>query len=400
MDYPPDLLPLGPPHPQRRPSRDAVDPLTQAPASDARDGTSTDSRTPSRQISRHPSAPLPQQHLSVVVTASPDRSSYHTPDVKYDDEESSWAARKQPVLTKLSPQLKKNKKKERIKAVAAAPRTGRQASSAAKQLINNQYDRKRAFRTRETTQSPQRPSASGTSTSTAPTRLGRPKGWRPGMSYAQMRGNPLPKRPRTNASAGVIKRRGRPPKAPSLPPDEIFRTLKPEWLSFLCEWKDCKADLQNLSTLRQHVNAVHLEEQDYEEEGQKKLPWTCLWGSCGMVAQAPTFQTYEEMEDHVEKKHMVSIGWHLGEGPKNEVLDKRLEKKESGQVSENDVPSYLKDKDGNLVTPSIKDQRLEGHAEFKERRRMLWHLMKAFNEGSDSEDEAEHPEPADEDMMR
>lgn len=184
-----------------------------------------------------------------------------------------------------------------------------------------------------------------------------------------------------------------------MPPDEIFRTLKPEWVSFLCEWKDCKADLQNLSTLRRHVNAVHLEEQDYEEEGKEKEPWTCLWGSCGLAAQAPTFESYEEMEDHVEEKHMIPFGWHLGEGPKNEILARKPGKKEGEQDGDDDVPSYLKDKDGNVVTPSIRDQRIEDHAEFKERRKMLWHLMKAFNEGSDSEDEPEQAEPVDEDMM-
>lgn len=172
--------------------------------------------------------------------------------------------------------------------------------------------------------------------------------------------------------------------------------LKPQWLSFLCEWKDCNADLQNLSTLRRHVNAVHLEEQDYEEEGKVKDLWTCLWGSCGMAAQAPTFETYEEMEDHVEEKHMVPFGWHLGEGPQNDISERKPGKQE-GKGDE--VPSYLKDKHGNQITPSIKEQRIEDHAEMKERRKRLWHLMKTCDENSDSEDEEEHPEPVDEDTM-
>lgn len=384
--------------PERRPSHNSLDPLSQRPESNNQHDTSSHSKTSSRQSSRQPSAPPSRSQFSVVVTASPNRASYHTPEVTYDDQEDGNSGKEQPVLSDMSPQVKKKMKVKvanEAERDAAAPKMGRQASSAAKQLINKQYDKKRIF-SRQTDEASERPSATGASTPNAPSRLGRPRGWKPGMSYAQMRGNPIPTTKPKAGTVGVVKRRGRPPKPPSPPPLELYRMLKPVFLSFLCEWKGCKADLQNLETLRRHVNAVHLEEQDYEEEGVPKEPWTCLWGKCGMASRAPTFKTHEEMEEHVEQRHMIPFGWHIGDGPKVDPHNFKP-KREAGE--EDDIPSYLKDKDGNQVTPSIKEQRLEDAAEYKERRKRLWYMMKVADDNLPSEDEEEHPEPDDEQGM-
>lgn len=383
--------------PQRRPSKDSLDPLSEGgPANSNQRNTPVRSQTPSQQ----PDAPPSQSRFSVVFTASPNRASYHTPEVKYDDEEDDLAERKKPVISDLSPQFKKKMKAQAAKEAAAAPKQGRQASTAAKQLINNQYDKKKVFGKQRTVQQYQKTSASGTSTPSGPPRLGRPKGWKPGMSYAQMRGNPVPTTKPKPGVPGVAKRRGRPPKASSPSPLELFRMLKPKFPSFLCEWKDCQADLQNLATLRRHVNAVHLEEQDYEDEEGKREPWKCLWAKCGMAATAPTFETYEEMEEHVEQRHMVPFGWHIGDGPNNDTPKFKPTKAEGeGEKEEDEVPSYLKDKDGNQVTPSIKEQKLEDAAQYKDRRKRLWHMLKALDDNLPSEDEEEHPEPDDEEAM-
>ena len=404
--------PLGSPD-RRRASEDSLDPLSQdGPNLSQRRRTPVRSELSSQQLSRQPSATPPASRFSVVVTASPNRASYHTPEVAFSEDSDLKEANPTLSSDPRGTSDKGQKTRAENEAPNGAPRVGRQASAAAKQMINTQYDRKKAFARKDVdaADTPQRIAAAGAgeTTSNGQPRRGRPKGWKPGMSYAQMRGNPPPttKKP-TSGANGIVKRRGRPPKAPSPGPHELYRILKPEFLSFLCEWKDCKADLQNLETLRRHVNLVHLEEQDYEDADTPQQPWICLWGQCGLSAKAPTFETYEDMEEHVENTHMVPFAWHMGDGPRCGLPDPKpkqevkADEDESTKdnITQDGIPAYLRDKNGNQVTPSIKEQRMEDTSELKERKKRLWRLLKARDENLPSEDEKEQTPGLNEEAM-
>lgn len=96
-------------------------------------------------------------------------------------------------------------------------------------------------------------------------------------------------------------------------------TPKPEFVPFLCEWKYCTAELQNLETLRAHIFMVH---------GTKigdSIP--CLWAKCGKIelSAAETsdqsfFPTREQWQNHVNRAHLVPFSWHMGDGPKGTSL--------------------------------------------------------------------------------
>lgn len=203
---------------------------------------------------------------------------------------------------------------------------------------------------------------------------GRPKGWRPGMSYSAMRVHEPPGtrvRPvRAKAPPpGFAKRRGRPPKPPSPPPGEVYRKLKPQFVEFLCEWAGCKAELHNLDTLRRHVYAVH-------DRGDKR---TCGWGKCGSMEPAREFSDAEQFITHVEEAHLVPFAWHVGDGPRNGV--------EGGSRGlEDEIPDFLKDAEGRQVTPSIRDQEVEDSATWRANRRRLKELLIRRNENLPNEE--------------
>lgn len=96
---------------------------------------------------------------------------------------------------------------------------------------------------------------------------------------------------------------------------------------YICEWLDCKAELQNLETLRKHLVVVH----------GKKLPSgtiVCQWAKCGSIENVwnpltlkaqkeynhPDFDDLDSFKDHVEKAHLNAIAWHMGDGPKGSLL--------------------------------------------------------------------------------
>jgi hypothetical protein len=145
---------------------------------------------------------------------------------------------------------------------------------------------------------------------------GRPKGWRPGMTYRQMRGlSPLPPseaRPRPARSHRPVgrprlsnsghhthhhqnhaatsdgsgpdggdgpRRRGRPrlaavPRLAALR-RRVYDAQRPVFLEFVCEWRGCQARLHNADTLDRHVRLVHGERANGRE---------CLWMGCGWRA--------------------------------------------------------------------------------------------------------------------
>lgn len=205
---------------------------------------------------------------------------------------------------------------------------------------------------------------------------GRPKGWKPGMKYSTMRGH-APKSGTTQAKPksegpGVIKRRGRPPKKPSPPPEAVYRGLKAEFLAYLCEWSGCKAELHNLDTLRKHVYLVH-------GKGEK-----CLWGACTARDIPREFLKREDFEAHMEEEHLVPMGWHVGDGPSND-MKMATKRKDDG------IPDFLRDTNGQQVTPSVRDQEVEDHATWKANRRKLAELLKQRDENLPS-DESDKPD--------
>ncbi|KAF5024990.1 hypothetical protein F66182_2941 [Fusarium sp. NRRL 66182] len=220
---------------------------------------------------------------------------------------------------------------------------------------------------------------SSDATSTNPSRKrGRPKGSSnklkslPATAAASRQARQVKSRPHPS---GFPKRRGRPLKQPSPPPRTIYYQLDAPFFPFLCEWKGCKAELQNLETLRRHVNVVH-GDSDH-----------CLWGECWRQESPCEFGDDEHFKEHVEGAHLVPLSWHVGDGPNN--LGQRSLPKEE----EEDIPDYLKDEHGNQVTPSIRDQQEEDLMTWRRNRRKLKELLIRMNDnlpdGSDEEEGVE-----------
>ncbi|KAI5457323.1 hypothetical protein BGZ63DRAFT_394477 [Mariannaea sp. PMI_226] len=196
---------------------------------------------------------------------------------------------------------------------------------------------------------------------------GRPKGWRPGKPFNSTKVIPV-----TAAASrqmrqvkpipppnGYPKRRGRPPKPPSPQPREIYCKSRAPFLVFLCEWQGCKAELHNLDTLRRHVYIVH---------GQDT---TCLWANCAHAEAPLNLYSDRLFKAHMEEAHLVPFAWHVGDGPSNTSGTKT----ERGTAEEDNLPDYLKDENGNQVTPSVRDQRVEDFATWKLNRRRLKELL-------------------------
>ena len=312
----------------------------------------------------------PNSRFSVVLGSSPHRPAFHELVAKHPN------GAQPAVISDLSPQFKKQMSAVKMTPVPLPSIPGMPRPPQQQQVK------------RETTTSastPVKPSASGTTTPN--TGRGRPKGWKPGMSYAAMRGrSPRASKPKPGQLVGVVKRRGRPPKQASPPPRELYHTLNPPFLEFLCEWKGCKAELQNLETLQRHVNIVHLEEQDDDDDDDEGR-WCCLWGKCGRRDPVPAFSGHSELECHVEEAHMEPFAWHVGDGPANSSGRGGVPAKQD----EDEIPAYLKDADGNQVTPSIREQELEDYATWRENRRRLKRLLLERDRNLPSEDESDGP---------
>ncbi|KAL7807320.1 hypothetical protein V8C44DRAFT_187767 [Trichoderma aethiopicum] len=213
---------------------------------------------------------------------------------------------------------------------------------------------------------------------------GRPKGWKPGMSYSALRG-PASERPPTTAArpgrpakpkpiaplAGHAKRRGRPPKAPSPLPWQVYRSLQTPFVAFLCEWTGCRAELHNLDTLRRHIFVVHC----------RKGPFTCRWAACSQKpASECGYPDEASLQEHVEEAHLVPFSWHVGDGPRNTGRPVKH------PLEDDEVPKFLRDEQGNQVTPSVRDQPVEDFATFKQNRQKLKDLLFRMNENLPSEE--------------
>lgn len=149
-------------------------------------------------------------------------------------------------------------------------------------------------------------------------------------------------------------------------------------MSFGCEWhaKDpsggpirCPAELQNMETLRRHVFLVHGDAHTL----------VCRWGKCSH-AQPVVFADEEAFRKHVEEAHFRSYVWHMGDGIQNKGISTLRQDADK-------LPLYLFDSDGNLVTPSVKNQQFEDTKGMLERKKKLREIQRLAQENAPDESE-------------
>lgn len=226
---------------------------------------------------------------------------------------------------------------------------------------------------------------------------GRPKGWRPGMPSTKT-GQPTasahkyvdgslgtrisrrapPAVPISSAPGIGQKRRGRPPRPPSPTPRDVWETLAaPKYVPFLCEWAGCKAELQNVETLRRHVRKIH----------GLAGPLVCQWGSCGRKIEEGqslvAFSQDTEFHKHMDERHLQSFVWHVGEGPRNGTCIMVP----STEAYGSQVPAYLLGPHGEQVTPWVKEQKLETFQTWRENRRRLKDILSQRDANAPLEEE-------------
>lgn len=224
---------------------------------------------------------------------------------------------------------------------------------------------------------------------------GRPKGWRPGMpstktglptasatKYLDADGKPITahKPPVAANKPPGQKRRGRPPRPPSPTARNVWETMAPpKYVAFQCEWQGCRAELQNIQTLRKHLRVVH----------GGPPPLVCRWARCGKADPPPTFTQDSEFHSHVDTAHLMPYVWHCGEGQSNS----RCVRKRTADQDKDEIPGYLLGPDGAQVTPWVKGQLEEDALTYRENRRRLQRILfqRDANAPSEEEDEAEEP---------
>jgi len=221
-----------------------------------------------------------------------------------------------------------------------------------------------------------------------PKKRGRPFGWRPGSGpySAHSRtlgpgrplgrppgsgrppGRPPSKTPKVPKTPGEVRRRGRPPKKDTISIRDIYLNSAPKFPHFYCEWEGCSADLQNLETLRKHLVVVH------------GRAGTCRWASCPRKHTEPLqFASPEEFATHIDKTHVLSCAWHLGDGPRNEPL---CPLPKTGPAA---LPTYLFDSNGTQVTPSALKLDIEDDEARRNRRAKLTRLLLQRDDNAPSE---------------
>lgn len=200
------------------------------------------------------------------------------------------------------------------------------------------------------------------------------------------------------------KRRGRPPKPLPPKPREVYESLDPKFVRFICEWEGCPAELHNFETLKRHVLIVHARivhariVHARDGSGSNKglthgdsgslSGHLCLWAKCATREPGPArFDSAEELAGHVEEVHMPPVQWQAGDGPKVTI-----NKVDSEGSAIQPLPAYLFDRDGNQVTPSIRDQKEEDLLTWRENRRKLKALLLQRDHDMPDEEESESDE--------
>ncbi|KAG7149586.1 hypothetical protein HYQ46_001499 [Verticillium longisporum] len=271
------------------------------------------------------------------------------------------------ITSDLSPQFR------RLAAQAAQPASLSKPASPAVSKISNHAPVARSSPEAETAAA-----AAADPSSTQKRRRGRPKGYRPslGRVVGEDEAGALQPNARQTRTPKVVsyytgKRRGRPPKPEAPGPREVYETLAPRFLRFVCEWAGCSAELHNFETMRRHVSVVHA------RTGRQRV---CQWARCRQGRRE--FATAEEMRAHLEEVHMPPIVWQAGEGPvitaKRYIVDDAT----------GELPRYLFDKTGVQVTPSVRDQQLEDIPTYRANRKKLRMLLLLRDQNLTSEVES------------
>ncbi|CAK7273087.1 hypothetical protein SEPCBS57363_005477 [Sporothrix epigloea] len=97
----------------------------------------------------------------------------------------------------------------------------------------------------------------------------------------------------------------------------IFVASEAHFAPFVCEWAGCRAELQNMETLRRHVAIVHSKSLSTVQ--------TCRWRGCaagvaamhhgdGAVTDAVTDADCRTFLEHVEHQHLSPLAWLQGDG--------------------------------------------------------------------------------------
>lgn len=231
---------------------------------------------------------------------------------------------------------------------------------------------------------------------------GRPKGWRPGMpstktglptasvlKYLDKNGNRvMPPHSSVAPKNTGQKRRGRPPRAPSPTPRELWERLEPpRYVPFICEWKGCKAELQNMETMRRHVRKLH-----GLRTGNDGL--VCRWGRCGRQEQGQQqIFTAEGFHEHMEERHLVPLVWHVGDGVRNEKL---ISAGELPTENGDKAPAYLLGPDGEQVTPWVKGQEVEDFLTWRDNRNRLKQILLQRDQNAPLEEDEDEDDEDDE----
>ncbi|CAK7241542.1 MAG: hypothetical protein STHCBS139747_003004 [Sporothrix thermara] len=223
------------------------------------------------------------------------------------------------------------------------------------------------------------------------------------------------------------KRAGRPPlQSIEAVQRSIFLAGEACFAPFVCEWAGCRAELQNMATLRRHVAFIH---------GQPlSAAKTCQWRRCATRVPAVQYKDAADTDadgrtflEHVEHQHLTPLSWHRGDGfantghiggpplppsaaailARSRVRDEGKPKTEDGAkgratealavsadnrtsasmalelsldgIPTEDLPRYLLDDKGRQVTPLLRDTVLESSPIFwtqEERGRRLKELYR------------------------
>lgn len=379
----------GPPSKPQQPRQSTIDTFfrphlarsNQAPST-AKGQSSTAPRpaasTPAAGRAQTPSS----SRFAVVIAPSPGlRASHYAEHDELDDDEVAPAN----LISDLSPQFR------RLAAQAAKPVSLSNHSIVYGDSVDepDELAQPRAKLQSRTQQKP------------PPKKRGRPKGYRPSLAkkveQIQTKAAPLstrvakegarPQRTDKGISyyTGPPKRKGRPPKLPAATPREIYDSLKPEFIRFICEWEGCPAQLHNLETLERHIRVVHV-----KPTAALEGPVSCRWGKCPLPlddSSVKTFGTSEELQRHVDEVHIPVQRWFVGDGPKIPISGEAAGRSGDGDGGNDALPAYLLDKDGNQVTPSIREQKEEDVQTYRDRRRRLKTLLMEWNSNAPEEGE-------------
>lgn len=99
--------------------------------------------------------------------------------------------------------------------------------------------------------------------------------------------------------------------------------VEPKHRVYACRWRDCKAELHNLDTLKKHVIKMHGRPNN---GGMLECQWqSCEAGPAGSNSSGKInvsekavaeWEDIHEWTEHVDKEHLQPVAWKLGDGPR------------------------------------------------------------------------------------